>query len=279
MRPSWLALTAAVFAFAVACYLLLSPWQFGRHDDRRSQNDAVENSLNSQPRPLNEVLPGNRAPDASTQWALVTVTGRYLADAEVVARLRTVQGEPAFEVLTPLRTGDGKTVLIDRGYVPPDERMRVPEYPAPPRGEVTVVARVRSDEVDPKGRAAFADASTDGRLHSYVVSSQVVGDATGLVIRPGYFQLADGQPGVLRALPLPRTDAGPYFSYALQWIAFGTMAVLGWLYFTIRELRPGGALSEQQAQRSGSGGKRRRSVAEILAEDEAGEDRAGARTR
>jgi cytochrome oxidase assembly protein ShyY1 len=91
----------------------------------------------------------------------------------------------------------------------------------------------------------------------------VVARSSGLTIRPGYFQLDQNQPGVLGALPLPQLDSGPFFSYALQWIAFGTMAVLGWLYFTIRELKPGGALTVDKADRT-----RRKSVAEMLAEDD-----------
>ena len=71
---------------------------------------------------------------------------------------------------------------------------------------------------------------------------------------------------MLGALPLPQTDSGPFFSYALQWIAFGVMALLGWLYFTVRELMPGGALTAPKAERP-----RRKSVAEILAEDEKAE--------
>jgi hypothetical protein len=44
------------------------------------------------------------------------------------------------------------------------------------------------------------------------------------------------------------------------------MALLGWLYFTVRELRPGGVLHERGEQP-----RRRKSVAEMLAEDEADE--------
>lgn len=279
LRPSWLGLTAVVFVFAAACFTMLSPWQFGRHDERQTQNDAVEGSLSSDPRPLHEVLPDGRAPGEGTEWALVTITGHYLPEHEVVARLRTVQGQPAFEILTPLRTDRGETVLVDRGFVQPDQRVRVPPYAAPPTGEVTVTARARTDEVDPKRRPAFADASTDGRLHAYTINSTVVGKANGLSLRPGYFQLADGQPGVLGALPLPRTDAGPFFSYGLQWIAFGVMALFGWAYFTLRELKPGGALTERTAHQGAKAVKRRQSVAKILAEDEARERQADARTR
>lgn len=263
LRPSWLALTLAVFTFAVACFTLLAPWQFDRHAERVVQNNALRDSLSVQPRPLERVLPEGAAPDERTQWSLVTITGRYLPDDEVVARLRTVQGEPAFEVLTPLRTRDGAVVLIDRGYVPPDERSRVPRYAAPPSGEVTVIARAKVDEPDARDREVIAGDANGVKPQVYRVTSRVVARLSGLDVRPGYFQLEDGQPGVLGALPLPRMQAGPFFSYALQWIAFGVMALLGWLYFTVRELRPGGALDATE--------HRRKSIAELLAEDDPAE--------
>jgi cytochrome oxidase assembly protein ShyY1 len=95
------------------------------------------------------------------------------------------------------------------------------------------------------------------------VDSKVVARATGLAIAPGYLQLEKDAPGVLGPLPLPELDSGPFLSYALQWIAFGTMALLGWVYFTWRELMPGGALTAERP--------RRRSVADMVAEDEAAE--------
>jgi len=265
LRPGWLALTAVVFTFAVCCFTLLSPWQFGRNTEREQQNAALETSFTAAPVPLAQLLPPGSVPGQRTEWHLVSITGRYLPDKEVIARLRTVQGEGAFEVLTPMRTTDGTTVLIDRGYVRLDSRSAALPFAPPPTGTVTVTARVRADETDPKNRDAFADASTGGRLQSYVVDSRVVARAGGLDIRPGYFQLDVGQPGVLGALPLPQTDSGPFLSYALQWIAFGAMALLGWLYFTVRELKPGGALDASAAP------SRRKSVAEILAEDELAE--------
>ncbi|WP_290058099.1 SURF1 family cytochrome oxidase biogenesis protein [Amycolatopsis solani] len=266
LKPGWLALTAVVFTFAICCFTLLSPWQFSRNTEREQQNSALETSFTAAPLPLAQLLPPGTVIGPRTEWHLVSITGRYLPDKEVVARLRTVQGEGAFEVLTPLQTTDGTIVLIDRGYVRLDSKSGALPFPPAPAGTVTVTARARADETDPKNRDAFADASTGGQLQSYVVDSQVVARAGKLDIRPGYFQLDTGQPGVLGALPLPQTDSGPFLSYALQWIAFGAMALLGWLYFTVRELKPGGALDSSTPEKS-----RRKTVAEILAEDELAE--------
>ncbi|WP_236795950.1 SURF1 family protein [Amycolatopsis sp. GM8] len=272
LRPSWLALVFGVLIFAFACFYLLSPWQFSRNSEREAQNSAVQASMTAEPKPLDSVLAPGVAPDQHTEWTRVTIDGTYLPEHEVVARLRTVLGEPAYEILTPLRTTTGETVLIDRGYVQPGDHGVVPPYAAPPAGPVQVLARIRQDETDPKNRPAFADASTAGKLQSYDVDSRVVAHSSGLDIRRGYYQLDPNTPGVLNALPLPQLDSGPFFSYALQWIAFGLMALGGLAYFTIRELKPGGVLAEM-GERSKEKWKRK-SVAQILAEDEANESAA-----
>ena len=79
----------------------------------------------------------------------------------------------------------------------------------------------------------------------------------------------DGQPGVLSPLPLPQLDSGPFFSYALQWIAFGIMAPLAIGYLIYNELRPSPELAGGEAQTSQRPGRRRKmSVAEAVAEEE-----------
>ena len=275
LRPSWLALVAGVLAFAFACFWLLSPWQFSRNSEREAQNSAVERSMTATAQPLNSALAPGVAPNAQNEWARVSITGSYVPQDEVVARLRTVQGEPAYEVLTPFHTTDGQYLLIDRGYLSVAEHDSVPSYAAPPTGIVEVTARVRQDETDGKHRDAFSDASTGGKLQSYVVDSRVIARSSGLPIRPGYFQLDQNQPGVLNALPLPQLDSGPFFSYALQWIAFGVMALAGLAYFTIRELKPGGVLAEMGDRAKEKRARKRKSVAQILAEDEAEEASSG----
>lgn len=268
LRPGWLALTALVLIFAAVCFTLLAPWQFRRHEERSTTNDAISTSANAAPVDIDRVLSRGQEPGAGTEWRSVRVTGRYLGDDEVVARLRTVLGEAAFEVLTPFRLGDGSIVLVDRGYVRPvqgDQAVAVPDFAAPPSGTVTLTARLRADERDPRERPPER---RDGRLQVYAVGAGVVEHATGLDIRPGYLQLDDKNPGVLAALPLPELDSGPFLSYALQWIAFATMALLAWLYFTWREIKPGGVLAAERPKRV--------SVAQQIAEEEARERSAAA---
>ena len=246
LSPGWLLSALVVVAFATACFTLLAPWQFQRYDERQETNAALQASFDAAPAPLDDI-----APTRLTEWRLVTAVGEFLPEHESVARLRTVQGAAAFEVLTPFRLQDGTTVIVDRGFVRPAEGVTIPDFAPAPTGQVEITGRVRVGEQDPQGRAAFQD----GRHRQvYAIDPQAVLAGS----RPGYVQLEAGSPGVLGALPLPQLEAGPSFSYALQWIAFGAMTLIGLVYFTWREIKPGGALDKP----------RRKSVAEILAEDE-----------
>lgn len=261
LRPGWIGLILLVAAFSAVCFTLLAPWQFDRNEQAQDRNAAISESFEADPRPLREVLPGGRAPDEGTEWSQVTLRGHYLPEAEMLAWQRTVLGEPAFEVLTPLRTTTGETVLVNRGFIRPVEGTRAPEFAPPPSGEVSVVARARADEHDREQRPPF---SHDGHRWVYAVDSGTVAAATGLDLHPGYFMLGNGEPGVLEPLPLPRLESGPYFSYALQWITFGVMAIGAIGYLIYSEVRPSGDPAKPTAGRT----SRRRSVAEAIAEEE-----------
>lgn len=277
LRPGWIALILLVGVFSTICFTLLAPWQFSRHAETQARNAAIKESFHAKPRPLEQVLPDGRAPSARTEWMQVTFTGHYLPDSEVLAWQRTVLGQPAFEVLTPFRLENGRALLVNRGYIRPVQSTRAPDYPAPPTGEVTLTARIRLNEHDAEQRPMFRH---DGHQWTYAINSETVQQGTGVELRPGSFSLVAGQPGVLEPLPLPQLNSGPYLSYAMQWLIFGTMAPLAVGYLVFTEARSSKAPSSprsptspqraaQASARGTGGGKRKRmSVAEAVAEDE-----------
>ena len=238
LRPGWLAFIGVVAAFVVICYTLLAPWQFGREAERNAQQKAIDTSSVTAPVPLGTLVPAGQGVTAGIAWRQVTVTGSYLPDDESLVRLRVYDGKPAFEVLTSLRTDDGRLLAVDRGYVAAENGAIVPAVAAPPTGRVTLTARLRLDETDPDRRPVF---TSDGYRQQYVTDSRTLAAATGLTLEPGYLQLAAAQPGVLNPLPV-EPDAGggsaPFtnFSYALQWLTFGAIAVFACAYFVRLEL-------------------------------------------
>ena len=227
-RPGWLALALVVVAFAYLCFTVLAPWQLGKNTRTSRENNQIAASLTADPVPVTSLLPHSNL----AQWRRVTARGHY-TEISVLARLRVVDGEPAFEVLTPFVVDGGPTMLVDRGYVRPLEGSRVPPIPQPPSAPVTITARLRDSEAYTDKTPVTEDVVTQ----VYSLNTQQVGELTGTRLAEPYLQLVDNQPGGLGVLPLPHLDAGPFLSYGIQWIAFGILAPIGLGYFVYAEIK------------------------------------------
>ncbi|MEZ0381485.1 SURF1 family protein [Mycobacterium sp. pW045] len=235
LRPSWLALAVVVLAFAYLCFTVLAPWQLGKNTTTTRLNSQLERALTAEPVPLTTVLPHQDSSAPDEQWRPVTATGRYLPDAQVLVRLRLIDGVPAFEVLTPFAVTGGPTVLVNRGYVRTDDGgSRMPEIPPPPDGQVTITARLRDSQAVIPGKNPFRE---NGFRQVYSINTEQVAALTEVPLTGSYLQLVDDQPGGLGLIALPRRDAGPFLSYGIQWIAFGILAPIGLGYFAFAEIR------------------------------------------
>ncbi|MFT4128231.1 MAG: SURF1 family cytochrome oxidase biogenesis protein [Gordonia sp. (in: high G+C Gram-positive bacteria)] len=255
VRPGWIALVLVVAAFAVACFTVLAPWQLGKNSATSHRNDLIKSAVATAPVPLGELAPAGAGFRPDAEWREVTLTGTFLADAQALVRLRSVDERPAIEVLTPFRVaGSDRILAVDRGFVRPDQNT-TPAIPAAPAGTSTITARIRAPEGTSPGRGARI---SDGARTLYTIDPAQLSTATGLVMDPFYLQLSPGQPGALGEIPLPQLDSGPYLSYGLQWLAFGIMAPLGVGYFLVAEVRQrrraaAGDQSSSAATESGSG--------------------------
>jgi len=234
LRPAWLALFVVVLAFVYLCFTVLAPWQLGKNTKTSRENAQISHSLTADPVPLTSLLPhqDSSAPDA--QWQRVTATGHYLPDAQVLARLRVVEGEPAFEALTPFAVDGGPVVLVDRGYVRPIQGSKVPTIPSPRTSTVTITARLRDSEPVVQGKDPFRE---DGAQQVYSVNTEQIAGLTGVKLTGSYLLLVEDQPGGLGVIALPHLDAGPFLSYGIQWIAFGIIAPILLGYFIYAEIR------------------------------------------
>lgn len=244
LRPGWIVLALVVAAFAYLCFTVLAPWQLGKNAATSRENRQISASQDAAPVPLTTLLPqqDSSAPDAG--WRQVSASGRYLTTPPVLARLRIVEGKPAFEVLAPFRVDNGPTVLVNRGYLRPEQGSRIPAFDPPPTGPVTIIGRLRDSETAPADKQPFAE---QGFQHVYAIDTAQVAALTGVALTGSYVQLNENQPGGLGFIPLPNLDPGPFLSYGLQWIAFGVLAPLGLGYFVYSELKARRREREQRA--------------------------------
>lgn len=234
LRPGWIALALVVAGFAYLCFTVLAPWQLDKNSRTSHENNQINASLTAAPVPLTSVLPQQDSAAPEQQWRQVSATGHYLADAQVLARLRVVEGEPAFQVLVPFAVDDGPTVLVDRGYVRPEQGSRVPAFAPVPDGTVTLTGRLRDSETAPPDKNPFSE---QGHRQVYAIDTHQVSTLTGVSLAGSYVQLVADQPGGLGVIPLPHLDAGPFLSYGIQWLVFGVVAPVGLGYFAYSELK------------------------------------------
>jgi len=234
LRPGWIALAIVVAAFAYLCFTVLAPWQLHKNTKTSRENNQISASLSAQPVALKSVLPQQDSSAPDHQWSRVTATGHYLADKQILARLRVIEGDPAFEVLVPFAVDGGPTVLVDRGYVRPVQGSKVPAIAPPPTGTVTVAARLRDSEPVTQGKDPFRQ---DGAQQVYSINTAQIAALTGIPLAGSYVQLTENQPGGLGVIGLPHLDAGPFLSYGIQWIAFGIIAPIMVGYFVYSEIR------------------------------------------
>jgi cytochrome oxidase assembly protein ShyY1 len=247
LRPGWVALALVVIAFTYLCFSVLAPWQLGKNTKTSRENDQIQQSLTTAPVSLKTLLPqqDSTAPDA--QWRRVTATGHYLADKQLLVRLRVAEGDPALEVLVPFAVDGGPNVLVDRGYVRPEQGSRVPPIPPPPHLTVTITARLRDSEQPVRDKESFV---SDGVRQVYSIDVSQIATLTGVRMAGSYLQLVDNQPGGLGVIGLPHLDAGPFLSYGIQWITFGVVAPILLGYFVYAEVR---ARRAEKSQTSSTG--------------------------
>lgn len=241
----------ALFAIAVALLAYgawwLGGWQFDRLEERRERNEVVERNETATPRAVQDVLAPGRAVDSDDEWSRVTATGVYDSDDTVIVRYRTRDGKSGINVVVPLVTEDGTALLVDRGWMPTDNRgIDAAEVPQPASGQVQVIGWVRAD--------ASGDSTKVANQSTRSISSTEIGRALDREVYGGFLQLSSEDPEPAEALTpsdLPELGDGPHFAYGLQWWFFGVLAIFGFCYLGYDEWRKAKRKSEPAPESPG----------------------------
>jgi len=86
-------------------------------------------------------LPGPDADIGDAEFRHVTLTGEFLHDKEMLLGARSLNDNTGYHVVTPFRLADGRTVLVDRGWIPLDRKA------ADKRAAGNIAGQVRLDGV------------------------------------------------------------------------------------------------------------------------------------
>jgi surfeit locus 1 family protein len=140
-RPGLAATLATLIA--VTIMVGLGTWQVERLAWKNALIERIESGLRAAPAPL----PARVENPADWDFRRVSVTGQFLHDHELDLAARSMNGRIGYQIVTPLKRGDGTLVLVNRGWVPLEKRDPASRPEGLPVGTVTVegVARVPAE--------------------------------------------------------------------------------------------------------------------------------------
>lgn len=157
------------------------------------------------------------------EYRRVRATGIFDHARETFVQALTERGA-GFWVLTPLRTSTG-TVLVNRGFVPPDNRAPATRAAGQSEEPVTVTGLLRVSE--PKGGFLRVNDPAQGRWYSRDV--EAIARARGLGPVAPFFVDAEGVApggypvGGLTMVRFPNS----HLIYALTWFGLAAMSLAG----------------------------------------------------
>ncbi|WP_026091132.1 SURF1 family protein [Blastomonas sp. AAP53] len=194
----------------------LGVWQVQRRAWKAALIEAVETRSTAEP----VAAPGPdewpRLTAERDAYRRVTFTGRFAHDREALVQAVTTRGS-GFWVMTPL-VGDRFTVLVNRGFVPPDRRKVTTRVQGNPPGPVTVTGLLRISE--PGGGFLRSNDPKDDRWYSRDVAA--IASARALPDTAPYFIDVDAAPNPggypVGGLTVVRFSDN-HLVYALTWLA------------------------------------------------------------
>ncbi|WP_345584603.1 SURF1 family protein [Streptomyces prasinosporus] len=240
LSRQWVILTLVALVL-VPTMIELGFWQLHRHERRVALNQVIADSLAAKPVPAESLTsPGAEVADED-RYRRVTAQGRFDPDDEVVVRRRTnADDRVGYHVLTPFVLDDGKVLLVNRGWVPSDERSQsaFPEVPAPPKGEITVTGRLLPDQTTEDSGIKNLEQLPDRQV--MLINSGQAAERLGEQVLGGYIELIEPAPAGDTPEPIPAPDhggIGNHMAYAVQWWLFAAGVPVGWVVLVRREVR------------------------------------------
>lgn len=232
----------------VMCRLGL--WQFHRYQQTNRSNHVISLAVHAKPVPLLSLThPGATLP-AGDRYRPVVATGHFDSAHEFVVRRRTnADGDIGFFLVTPFVTTDGDAVLVNRGWVAPDDNdgAAYPAVPKTPEGTMTLTGRLQLDETS--AVSGIRDVSGLPPRQFMLINSREQAKALSVPVVSGYLELVGSSPALDRAssaqlVPPPGTGnsaaivgQGVHLPYAIQWWLFALMVPVGWSVLLRQELK------------------------------------------
>lgn len=232
-RAAWLALLLALAVLAEAAFLSLGVWQVRRLAWKDALIEQVDRQLNASPTEAPGPAHWSDLSKSRDEYRRITARGEFDPPRQVLVRAATELGS-GYWVLSPLLTGEDTWVLVNRGFVPPEMKDRVP--PPPPQAQVTGLLRMS----EPGGSPLQANVPAEGRWYSRDVAAIAQRLNLQGPVAP-YFIDVQATPAMAAAWPRPGLTVvrftNNHLAYALTWFALAAIMPAMIVIAVVRERR------------------------------------------
>jgi len=237
MEPSSLPLTFEIGRFrwsaswtmtlltltGVVLFILLGRWQWHRAAETRVVYAQFAAGA------ATSIDLGQRSMDSVARYAQVRLQGRYDGAHQFLLDNMSIQDRTGYEVLTPLRLADGRTVMVNRGWLPAGQtRQALPDVQLHTAAVQTVIGRI--DNLPVVGISLGHIAPKPGAHWPKVTSFPTTADLSAALGRPLQSRqvLLNADQGLGYTRDWHPSGFGPdrFLAYAIQWWCFAALALI-----------------------------------------------------
>ncbi|MCJ2185630.1 SURF1 family protein [Novosphingobium beihaiensis] len=214
--------------FALIAFVALGVWQVKRLHWKHDLIARVNARVHAAPATLPSARRLASAPAHALDYMRVKVSGTYAAPQTALVRAATELGT-GYWAMTPLHIADGRTVWINRGFLPAGTTVFEAARTTPP-GPVTVTGFVRASE--PGGSLLQSNRPQDDRWYSRDVAALSKAKRSGPAA-PVFIDAqtenaarhAAGKPAPVPGLTVIHFPDN-HLQYALTWFAMAALSLV-----------------------------------------------------
>lgn len=216
-KPGLLGIVSTLVAVSVFTYLTL--WQIGRAEERKELRHEIMQRSQLPVATLTNAVNVNLSND---RYRRFQIEGNFINQHQVLLDNVVHEGKPGYEVITPFKTTQGESLLVNRGWVDAGRDRTV--FPDINVTEELVSLTVMLDKPRSAPVVGLDIVERDNRWN--YLDLAFYRQHSGLEI-PEYLLLlaADSKSGYVAKWPEIEDKSGMHIGYAIQWGVFALIAL------------------------------------------------------
>jgi cytochrome oxidase assembly protein ShyY1 len=228
-QPKWI-FAHLLTGLLLTLFIFAGFWQLERHDKRVKLNNTITTQIESKTLPLETF---SSTETKRLEYRIFQGQGSWMPEDAVLIRNRSYQELSGCHLAVPLMVQPQEAIVVIVGWLQDTEC--VSPNPFVPKGKVVLTARARLTQK--RGAIGPKDAE-NGQLESMArVDVARIDKQTSINLAPHYLELINAEPIVENVFLLepPLTNNGPHLAYAIQWLLFFGVGIIGYPLFLRRQ--------------------------------------------